>query len=127
VDEIIKTLEDNGRNRLPVLNEENHPLYIIHRSMVDKYLTKKMTREKKTADEIITLTLQDLLDDDKEIKEVIENSFGVIKEGATMADAKQKMDMIRGCLDVFVTGGGTKEEPVICWLTNLIITECAKV
>lgn len=127
VDGIIKTLEDNGRNRLPVLNEENHPKYIIHRSMIDKYLIGKTTKGNKTAQDIGKLTLQTLLDEDKETKILFQTGFGLVKEDATMADAKIEMDRVKGRLDVFVTSGGKEDEPVIGWLTNLIITECAKV
>ena len=37
------------------------------------------------------------------------------------------MERISGCQDVFVTKGGTESEPVIGWVTNVVIAENAKV
>jgi hypothetical protein len=37
------------------------------------------------------------------------------------------MERIDDCLDVFVTKNGTKNEPVIAWITNGMITERAEV
>ena len=73
------------------------------------------------------LSLKDLLDDDEELRKLFETSFATVKEDANLADAKIEMDKVQNCLDVFVTRNGTKNEPVIGWLTNLIITENAKV
>jgi hypothetical protein len=127
VGDILDLLENEQKNRLPVLDDRNHPKYMIHRSMIDKYLTRKITRDKLATDQLNQLSLQDLLDDDPDLKNLFESSFGVIREDASLADAKTEMDRISQCLDVFVTGNGTRNEPVIGWLTNLIITESAKV
>ena len=126
VAEILTLLEGKKRNRLPILDENDHCIYIIHRSMVDKYLTKKVTKDKLTTEDINELTLKNLLDDDTELKTLFENSFAIVAEEASMADAKMAMDRIPNCLDVFVTKNGKRDEPVIGWITNLIITECAK-
>lgn len=127
VDDILETLIRKERNRLPILDENDYPKYIIHRSMVDKYLTQKNIRGGLSTDQLKKLSLKDLLDDDEKLRKLFETSFVTIKEDANLADAKIEMDKVENCLDVFVTRNGTRNEPVIGWLTNLKITESAKV
>ncbi len=127
VDDILQTLIRKKRNRLPILDENDYPKYIIHRSMVDKYLTQKNIEGGLSTDQLKKLSLKDLLDDDEKLRRLFETSFVTIKEDANLADAKIEMDKVENCLDVFVTRNGTRNEPVIGWLTNLIITESAKV
>lgn len=38
-----------------------------------------------------------------------------------------KMEAVEKCQDVFVTKGGTKDDEVIGWITNVIITKSSKV
>ena len=127
VDDILQTLKRKKRNRLPILDESDYPKYMIHRSMIDKYLTQKNIEGGLSTDQLKKLSLKDLLDDDEELRKLFETSFVTIKEDANLADAKFEMDKVGNCLDVFVTRNGTRNEPVIGWLTNLIITESAKV
>jgi hypothetical protein len=95
--------------------------------MIDKYLTRKITKDKFTTEDLNNLTLQYLLDDDTDLKRMFETTFATVAEDATLADAKIVMDKLPQCLDVFVTENGIRNEPIIGWLTNLIITESAKV
>lgn len=127
IGDILKLLDDSKKNRLPILDENDHPLYIVHRSMIDKYLTRKITKDKLTPEKLNNLTLEDLLNDDADLKRMFEATFGTVAEDATLADAKILIDKLLQCLDVFVTENGTKNEPIIGWLTNLIIAESAKV
>ncbi len=123
--DILKTLEEKKLNRLPVLDENCYPKYMINRSMLDKYLNKKITKDNYPADRIEDLTLKDLVDDDTELKEILETSFVTIKEDASLGDAKLEMEKVPNCQDIFVTKNGTKGEEVLGWITNLIITESA--
>lgn len=50
-----------------------------------------------------------------------------MKREATLADAKSAMDSLPNCQDVFVTQGGTRNEEVQGWVTNVIIAENATV
>jgi len=40
---------------------------------------------------------------------------------ATILDAKNAMEKVKSCQDVFVTQNGSSEEKVIGWLTNVDI------
>ncbi len=126
-DDILVFLEKNKRNRLPVLDENNHPKYIIHRSMIDKYVTNKVVRDKTPIDELDGLTLRGLLDEDAELKNIFEKGFVTVGTDRNLGDAKIEMESDSNCQDIFVTKNGTKNEPVIGWITNSIITENAKV
>ncbi|MDR4498290.1 MAG: hypothetical protein MRK02_10285 [Candidatus Scalindua sp.] len=125
-DDILKVLEEKKRNRLPILDKNNHPKYMIHRSMIDKYLTRKIVKDKMSLSEVEDLTLRKLLEDDAELKRIFENGFAIVKADANLGDAKIEMESESNCQDIFVTINGTKNEPVIGWITNLIITENAK-
>jgi hypothetical protein len=116
---LVEELDALRLNRVPVFNSSGHPMYIVHRSMIDKFIVKRVlsTGGGNPAD----LTLADLLGD-SEMKAIFENTFVVVKRQATMAEAKSAMISKPGCSDVFVTAEGTRNEPVQGWLTNVDIT-----
>lgn len=127
VGDVLNAFRTNKRNRLPILDDKGHPLYIIHRSMIDKYITRKNIDDNITPDDVKKLSLENLLDEDAELKSMFENSFATVPESASLADAKREMEKTENCLDVFVTGNGTRKAQVLGWLTNNIIVEAAKV
>ncbi len=116
--ELITELNSRQLNRLPLLSSEGHPMYMVHRSMVDKFIVKHvMAGGAATAGD---LTVANLLAD-PEMKDVFENTFVVVKRRATLAEAMSAMVTRPGCNDVFVTAGGNLDEPVQGWLTNIDI------
>ena len=124
---LLEEIEQNKKgSRVPILNDSDWPAYIIHRSAIDKYISDK-ARTGTPADKLNTLTLQDLLDDDAKLKDLFENSFTTVKESSSLATAKDMMDNTSNCLDVFITKGGKRNEEVLGWITNMIITENARV
>jgi hypothetical protein len=120
--EIINKLSE--RERLPILNDKGAIVYMIHRSYIDRYMTQKALESPPP--KLQDLTLKDLLEGDSKLKEVFEHSFGFVKESATLADAKTEMESLPKCQDVFVTKNGSKDDPVIGWITNTIIQEAGK-
>ena len=119
---LVAELEQNGRNRLPVLDANDCPLYIIHRSMLDKFIARHaLSHTGRSARE---LTVADLLADD-EMRRMFENTFATVSENASLADARNAMVAKPGCSDVFVTASGARNEPVLGWLTNIDITKSA--
>jgi hypothetical protein len=70
--------------------------------------------------------LQDVLAD-PEFGARLQTSFGTVAEDATLADAKRAMESVPWCQDTFVTHGGSREEPVIGWITNVIIEANSRV
>lgn len=125
--DLLNTMTSKSVNRLPLLKKDNAAKYVVHRSMLDKYLVRKALSEDMNAKKIKALTLDDLMNEDPVTKAVFENSFVIVPESATLAKAKIGMDEKTDCRDVLVTRTGAADEPVIGWLTNNIIAENAKV
>jgi ABC-type transporter Mla maintaining outer membrane lipid asymmetry ATPase subunit MlaF len=93
--------------------------------MIDNFLSG-LARTGKTSVDIAGQTVQNLLDQSPRMKAMAQ-SFGVIKQDGTLADALDVMGKIDDCQDVFVTLTGSKDEPVLGWVTNVIIQDNAKV
>lgn len=117
--ELITELDLRKLNRVPILNSEGHPSQIVHRSMIDKFIVKRVLSPGAGVN-AADLTLADILADD-EMKAVFDNTFVIVKRQATLAEANSAMLTRPGCSDVFVTAGGNRNEPVQGWLTNVDI------
>jgi hypothetical protein len=124
-DILNRLVEAKKGQRIPFLNERDNPLYVIHRSSIDRFLTDKFASSSPPTD-IKTLTLRELLDA-LGLKDRGDKTFAVVKEDATLADAKAAMESIPGCQDVFITKSGTMSEPVVGWITNVMIESESKV
>ncbi|MDR4485337.1 MAG: hypothetical protein R3B95_19420 [Nitrospirales bacterium] len=127
MDKLIEFANKNKRNRIPIVDENDLPLYVIHRSLIDRFIVDKHSAGISQMD-MKKLTLKDLVETSSEnIQNIIKVSFGTIQENDTLADAKREMERENYRLDVFVTKDGTAKSSVVGWLTNLIISERAKV
>jgi hypothetical protein len=109
-------MDDDGRSRVPVLGEGGTPQYIIHLSMIDKFISNLSIK----GTDVTTLTLADLLAVD-DMRQLFANSLAVVGPEATMADARAAMDAVENCQDVFVTRDGTRDGAVLGWLTNVTL------
>ena len=121
----LKGLGDSKKgDRLPVLDANERPLYVAHRSTINQFLVDK-ARENPSGD-LKTLTFADMLSR-PDLKSALESSFAMVREDATLADAKTAMDALKFPQDVFVTRTGSQNEPVLGWITNNIIEDNARV
>jgi hypothetical protein len=111
-------LEAAGKNRLPILDHQMRPKYVIHRSMIDKFIVQKVAAGKKHTE----LTLQDILDDPA-FADILKNSFRTLKETSNLAEVKACIDKEDWCSDVFITEDGGSGSKVIGWITNVIVTK----
>ena len=118
-DLIDARLEAKRRERLPILDEHDRIVYIVHRSLLDKFIVRQMGA-KAPAD----LTLADL-SADADAGKLLRESFRTVKPSATLADAKYFMDTVPDIRDVFVTSDGTPSTKVVGWVTNVIMLEKA--
>jgi hypothetical protein len=98
-------------------------MYMVHRSMIDKFIVKRIMAPGGSAN-APNLTLAELLAD-AEMKAIFENTFVVVKRQATLAEALSAMLTRPGCSDVFVTASGDSKEPVLGWLTNVDMARSA--
>ncbi len=108
------------KNRIPIVDVKDVPLYMIHRSAIEGGIAKAFTSRtgRAAAVDPAKLTLADLWGHDES---KYRNAFGVVSAKATMADAKQEMDKVAFRQDVFVTERGTAQEPVLGLITNIEI------
>jgi hypothetical protein len=107
--------------RIPVVDSKGVVLYIIHQSGLFKFIAEKAVAGGTAIDK---LTMQDLVDD-AELHNWVTNIV-YISEGASVADAKAKMDEQKGCQDLIVTKSGSKSEPMLGWMTNVDIGRLSK-
>lgn len=116
---LVKELDRSGRNRIPFFDALKHPKFMVHRSMIDKFIAQRsLDPELKDSDEVLTFghVLQD-----REIREIIMGTIGFVALDASLANVKSVMDDIRDCRDVFITENGNKDEPVLGWVTNIML------
>jgi hypothetical protein len=134
----IRKKLSNKVTRVPVWNSAKVVRYVIHESMIYKFLAdvheshaEKM-REAAAANQAVPpppdKTLQDFLEcsiDGVSMKDIV-SKIAWIAENATLADAKAKMEGTPNCQDVFVTPSGSKDESVLGWITNADIAKKTK-
>ncbi|HPI18846.1 MAG TPA: hypothetical protein PKY56_00610 [Candidatus Kapabacteria bacterium] len=109
--------------RIAFITSESVFKYMIHKSTFALFLVDKIKDNKKNVNE---LTLQDMLGDSK-IKKMLEKSVSFVSINSNLLEAKQAMDAIPECLDVFVTNNGNENEPILGLVTNNIVLENSKV
>ena len=111
--------EERAVQRLPVLDAENRPHYVVHKSSVAEFCTSAGL----TDDELSALTLETLGTNDPELLKLFSDSFATIAQTANVVDAKRALGSIPNCQDVFVTEDGTRNSAVLGWLTESRIVE----
>ena len=104
----------NGKTitRIPVVTEDKKPKYMIHESSVNRYLAGG-GKKGDTLAAFLTVLKKD------NIEFEIYKGFIVVSEETTIADAKQKMEAILTCQDIFISKKGTADEPLTGWVSNL--------
>jgi hypothetical protein len=98
--------------RLPIIDAEKKPKYMIHESSIDKYLVAG-GKEGDTLEDFITTQKG------KGVTFGLDKGFVVVSEDKTLAAAKSKMEEAHSCQDIFVTKGGTPTEPLTGWISNV--------
>ena len=74
------------------------------------------------------LTLADLLNEENySIQSQLNRGFAIVSKDATLLEAKNEIDNIPECFDVFVTKSGKKDEPVCGFITGSMILREASI
>ena len=120
--DIIDFLAARGVNRVPILDDTGAVRYLIHLSSIDRFIREQVLAGRDAR----TLTFADLIADPR-FAALFTESFDVVAETATLADAKARMDEKRLCEDVFVTRNGDRRAPVIGWITDSLLFDAARV
>lgn len=98
-------------HRLPILDHNDHPLLMIHKSSVDSYIALD------PANNGLTNTVGDLI-------AAVGDNFGpnvgfvTVSRTATLEQAKSSLEAVSTAKDIFVTNKGTATEPAFGWLSN---------
>lgn len=122
VKDVMESLKTVGRGeRLPFLDENKKPVYMLHKSSIDSALVEADMKYSEVT--IADVTLQDLFDKVPSLKSLALESFGTLGQDATLKAVRAEMNRIKNCQDVFITENGTKSSPVVGWITNAIIEE----
>jgi hypothetical protein len=117
----LTTLENAKKgDRIPILTSNKAVKYIIHRSILDRYLASKASAGGAPLN---TLTFADLFKDRSDLEQLFARSFATIKPDASLADAQAAMESVKDCEDVFVTSQGGRQDDVVGWITDNIIQE----
>jgi len=116
--ELLDELDDRHYSRLPFLDETGRLVYIVHRSVLDQFVSRR-ARSRQLLDNGVSLA--DVFIEQPYTLVMFSSTAAFVSGEATMADAKMAMESLPGCYDVFVTENGTSSEPVIGWLTDVII------
>ena len=119
---------DPSITRLPVIDSDKKPKYMIHQSRLIEYLHQKGNDEN---DPLKTNTLETFIKDRKEkgIEFGLNRGFVVASEKSTLDEAKNKLEemhRLHGCQDIFITKEGNSDEPLLGWLSNVRLTRVLK-
>ena len=111
--------------RIPVLSEKNILKYIIHQSIIFKFIVESgiTASESSKPFDVRDLTLEDFLNYPA-IKELVEDAIAFVPVNSSIMEAKEAMEKIKNCQDVFITKNGNREEEILGWLTNVDISKC---
>jgi hypothetical protein len=109
--------------RVPIFETNGAIRYIIHQSMIYKFVAERglritdggAERDATLADFVARPDLHTMV-----------TKIALVPRNATLADAKAAMASVDGCQDVFVTATGQRTEPVVGWVTNVDIANYSR-
>ena len=123
VQEVLQELKKSGKGeRLPFLNDKKHPAYMLHKSAVDGALLQL-----GTGTPIADITFEQLFKKVPDLKDMAEKTFGTVGKDVSLETVRSVMGGIKDCQDVYITEKGTKDSPVVGWITNVILEKNSKV
>ena len=108
----LKSKLKGDATRLPIIDFDGHPKYMIHESSIDSYLSSGNGKE--------TNTLEQFIIDQSNVgtKFCNNDGFVIVTEDTPLKSAKRKLDQSATCQDIFVTKDGTANEPLLGWISN---------
>jgi hypothetical protein len=117
IQEITTAMQAKGFKRIPVLDQSGAAIYIIHDSLILYYA--QFEKKAATDPAFLQKSLADLrvVPDLKQLSEAL----AFAPESAAVGDARDRMQAVPRCNDVFITSSGDPKSPVIGWLTNTLL------
>jgi hypothetical protein len=117
--DLLRQLDEHGYSRLPFVDPSDRLVYIAHRSMLDQFISRR-ARNGNVSD-LPQLTMADMFADQPEFKTMFSSTAAFVESDATLAEARVAMEAVPTCYDVFVTDSGSPQDPVLGWITDVII------
>lgn len=111
--DLKKFMAQKKVSRLPVLDAEKRPKYMVHDASFLKYLTLPGKKEEDKLDDFLAE-----MKNQCKMEFGLNNGFVIVSEKTTLAEAGKKMNNIPFCRDVFVTKNGDPDEPITGWLSD---------
>ncbi|MGD0612953.1 MAG: hypothetical protein ABSB41_15750 [Anaerolineales bacterium] len=114
----VKAKFTDKYTRLPILNSDNFPKYMIHVDAVNEYNSQSgRPNDKDTLAKFIA-------EGQSKNKEFgVNKGFVVVPSQALVEDAKKQMDKITNCQDIFITDKGTDKEPLMGWIPDTKLSQ----
>lgn len=122
VKDLAYRLRRDRLTRMLFIDGEKRVRLIVHRSMVDHYLSSKITESSGDVD-VSNTTVANMLEDDPDLKLLFENSFGVVPTSARLTEVNAIMCKDRNIQDVIVTETGGRDAPIQGWITNVMLAQ----
>ena len=102
------------KERLPILGEDWLPLYIVHRSMLERYMLDQQLRGEPMEGLTVGAFLAQAANGS------LAETFVTLAPSASLADARQAM--VGAIRDAFITVDGSRNSPILGWLSNVRLT-----
>jgi hypothetical protein len=120
-DVIDATVAKTQKNRILIVDQGDVVKYVLHRSVLDQFISERAFAGDKIAD----LTLKDFLD--VNVNREWATSFAVVGTDKKLSDVKALFDPVgTKCSDVIITADGNRMSRAIGWITNVIVLEKSK-
>lgn len=111
ISELRAKISDNV-SRLPIIGADKKPRYTIHGSRIDKYIASGGKPDD---------TLEKFISTQKAagIEYGLDKGFIIVSEQTTISAANRKIEDTPTRQDIFITKGGSSDEPLSGWISNL--------
>ncbi len=109
----VKAKLNRGVSRIPVWDTNRLVRYVVHESMIYKYLAEKpAVPSNPTLNDFLNFAIQG-----GSMRNIVQ-AIAWVREDDTLAVARQRMASVQNCQDIFVTADGQPTQPVLRWITN---------
>jgi hypothetical protein len=107
----LHDMMNEDKNRLPVVSFDSKPLYMVHLSTIRAYTSGSGK---------LTDTLEQFLASKRGTGSGfgLNEGFIIVPENSALSEAKERLDKIKICQDIFITKDGTANEPLTGWVSN---------
>jgi hypothetical protein len=117
--DLLTELDERKHSRVPFVGTDDRLVYIAHRSMLEQFIARQARTPQRA--NLEQLTLADLFAAQPELRSMFSSTAAFVGRESTLGEAKLAMNAVRNCYDVFVTETGGRQEPVLGWITDVII------